>query len=294
MEEVVRLGVQKTRKLYIGGSFNRSESGRSRPVYQAGGKKFLANVCLASRKDLRDAVQAARKALTAWRAKTAYNRGQILYRMAEMMESRRSELETELAQATGMKENEAREETSMAIDRVIYYAGWCDKIVQVVGNANPVAAPYFNFTIPEPVGVVGVVCPNENPLLSFISLVIPIVAGGNSTVCLASEKYPTVAVCLAEIFATSDLPGGVINILTGNRSELLGPMASHMDVNALALAGISLEEEKEAQMAAAENVKRVRVYRENKSTPWTSLAWENIDVIADYMELKTVWHPIGS
>lgn len=298
MSEIVtennRIPVLKTRKLFIGGQFPRSESGRVRAVYSAKGKTFLANICLASRKDARDAVAAARKAFNGWAGKTAYNRGQILYRMAEMAEARRLELVQELVQATGGDVSTAEQETDSAIDRLIWYAGWCDKLNQAVGNSNAVAAPYFNFTIPEPMGVIALGCPDEMPLVSFISLVAPVITGGNTVVVFASERYPTVAIALAEIFATSDLPGGVINILTGDRAEILPVLAAHMDVNAIGLAGVSADLRRAIESAAAENVKRVRFYSSEKPADWQAAEMQNLSFLADYLEFKTVWHPVGS
>jgi acyl-CoA reductase-like NAD-dependent aldehyde dehydrogenase len=262
-----RLPVKKTYKLYIGGEFPRSESGRT---YEAQG----ANVARASRKDVRDAVRAARGAFPKWAGMTAYNRGQVLYRIAEMMEARRSEF-AELS--SGAKE------VDRAIDRVVWYAGWADKLGQILGSSNPVAGPYFNFTIPEPTGVVGVVAPDEPPLAGFVSRVAPAIVGGNATVVLASETSPLAAVELAEVLATSDVPGGVVNVLTGNRDELAPVLAGHMDVNALDIGGADGQSE-ELERLAADNVKRVVRGRPDAESPWE---------IASFLELKTVWHPIG-
>ena len=262
-----RLPVKKTYKLYIGGEFPRSESGRT---YEAQG----ANVARASRKDVRDAVRAARGAFPKWAGMTAYNRGQVLYRIAEMMEARRSEF-AELC--SGAKE------VDRAIDRFVWYAGWADKLGQILGSSNPVAGPYFNFTIPEPTGVVGVVAPDEPPLAGFVSRVAPAIVGGNATVVLASETSPLAAVELAEVLATSDVPGGVVNVLTGNRDELAPVLAGHMDVNALDIGGADGQSE-ELERLAADNVKRVVRGRPDAESPWE---------IASFLELKTVWHPIG-
>ena len=262
-----RLPVKKTYKLYVGGEFPRSESGRT---YEAQG----ANVARASRKDVRDAVRAARGAFPKWAGMTAYNRGQVLYRIAEMMEARRSEL-AELC--SGAKE------VDRAIDRFVWYAGWADKLGQILGSSNPVAGPYFNFTIPEPTGVVGVVAPDEPPLAGFVSRVAPALVGGNATVVLASETSPLAAVELAEVLATSDVPGGVVNVLTGNRDELAPVLAGHMDVNALDIGGADGQSE-ELERLAADNVKRVVRGRPDAESPWE---------IASFLELKTVWHPIG-
>jgi acyl-CoA reductase-like NAD-dependent aldehyde dehydrogenase len=262
-----RLPVKKTYKLYVGGEFPRSESGRT---YEAQG----ANVARASRKDVRDAVRAARSAFPKWAGMTAYNRGQVLYRIAEMMEARRSEF-AELC--SGVKE------VDRAIDRFVWYAGWADKLGQILGSSNPVAGPYFNFTIPEPTGIVGVVAPDEPPLAGFVSRVAPAVVGGNATVVLASETSPLAAVELAEVLATSDVPGGVVNVLTGNRDELAPVLAGHMDVNALDIGGADGQSE-ELERLAADNVKRVVRGRPDAESPWE---------IASFLELKTVWHPIG-
>jgi acyl-CoA reductase-like NAD-dependent aldehyde dehydrogenase len=262
-----RLPVKKTYKLYVGGEFPRSESGRT---YEAQG----ANVARASRKDVRDAVRAARGAFPKWAGITAYNRGQVLYRIAEMMEARRSEF-AELCSGT--------KEVDRAIDRFVWYAGWADKLGQILGSSNPVAGPYFNFTIPEPTGVVGVVAPDEPPLAGFVSRVAPAIVGGNATVVLASETSPLAAVELAEVLATSDVPGGVVNVLTGNRDELAPVLAGHMDVNALDIGGADGQSE-ELERLAADNVKRVVRGRPDAESPWE---------IASFLELKTVWHPIG-
>ena len=261
-----RLPVRKTYKLYVGGAFPRSESGRS---YEAEG----ANVALASRKDLRDAVRAAREALPKWASLTAYNRGQVLYRVAEIMEGRR-------AQFAELVEGEA--EVDEAIDRWVWYAGWADKLAQVLGASNPVAGPYFNFTVPEPTGVVGIVAPEEPPLGGLVSRLAPAIVGGNAAVVIASERRPLAAITLAEVLATSDVPGGVVNLLTGRKSELCPVLAGHMDVNAIDLAGVD-DDRAELERLAAENVKRVVRNGEGQS-PWHAAA---------FLEMKTVWHPIG-
>ena len=262
-----RLPVRKTYKLYIGGEFPRSESGRT---YEAQG----ANVARASRKDLRDAVRAARQALPTWAGMTAYNRGQVVYRIAEMLEARRAEF-AELCSGTG--------EVDRSVDRLVWYAGWADKLAQVLGSSNPVAGPYFNFTVPEPTGVVGVVAPDEPPLLGLVSRIAPALVGGNAAVVVASEGAPLAAVELAEVLATSDVPGGVVNLLTGNREELAPVLAGHMDVNAIDLAGADGKVE-ELERLAADNVKRVVRGSPDEQSPWE---------IAAFLELKTVWHPIG-
>jgi acyl-CoA reductase-like NAD-dependent aldehyde dehydrogenase len=262
-----RLPVRKTYKLYIGGAFPRSESGRTIVVEGA-------NVARGSRKDLRDAVRIARAAGAGWAGATAYNRGQVLYRLAEMMEDRR----TPLAGACS-----GPAEVDRAVDRVVWYAGWADKLSQVVGSANAVAGPYFNFTIPEPTGVVCVVAPDEPPLLGLVSRIAPALTGGNSVIALASETQPLAAVELAEALATSDVPGGVVNLLTGYRAELAPWLAAHMDVNAIDLTGAD-GLGPDLERAAADNVKRIV-----RGQPDGQSVWE----ISAFMELKTVWHPIG-
>ncbi len=263
-----RLAVMKTYKLYVGGAFPRSESGRT---YLAEG----ANVARASRKDLRDAVRIARAAGAGWSGATAYNRGQVLYRIAEMMETRAAQL---AAQCGGA------DEVARAVDRVVWYAGWADKLAQAVGSANPVAGPYFNFTVPEPTGVVGILAPSEPALLGLVSRVAPAIVGGNTVVAIASEAHPLAAVELAECLATSDVPGGVVNLLTGLRSELAPVLASHMDVAALDLAGADAGEVAELERLGAENVKRVVRGRADG---------QSLHEIEAFLELKTVWHPIG-
>jgi len=261
-----RLPVQKTYKLFIGGAFPRSESGRT---YLAEG----ANAARASRKDLRDAVRIARQAGAGWSAMTAYNRGQVLYRIAEMMEKREAEL---AALCSGPAE------VTGAIDRVVWYAGWSDKLAQVIGSANPVAGPYFNFTVPEPTGVTGILAP-EPPLLGLVSRLAPVIVGGNTAVLIASEAHPLVAIELAECLATADVPAGVVNILTGLRRELAPTLASHMDVAALDLTGAD-GDAAELEKLGAENVKRIIRGRADSQSPYD---------IAAFLELKTVWHPIG-
>jgi acyl-CoA reductase-like NAD-dependent aldehyde dehydrogenase len=262
-----RLPVSKTYKLYIGGAFPRSESGRT---FEVQGQ----NVARASRKDARDAVKAARGAFPKWAGATAYNRGQVLYRLAEMMEARGADL---AATCSGTAEVEA------AIDRVVWYAGWSDKLTQVLGASNPVAGPYFNFTVPEPTGVVAVVAPDEPSLLGLVSRVVPALVGGNAVVAVASETQPLAAIELAEAVATSDLPGGVLNVLTGFRDELAPVLAAHMDVNAIDVTGAG-EESTELEVLAADNVKRV-VRAGPGQSPWE---------ISAFLELKTVWHPVGT
>jgi acyl-CoA reductase-like NAD-dependent aldehyde dehydrogenase len=264
---VTRLAVKKTYKLYVGGAFPRSESGRT---FDAEGH----NVARASRKDARDAVRAARSAFPTWSGMTAYNRGQVLYRLAEMMEARAADLENA---------SSGRDEVEAAIDRTVWYAGWADKLAQVLGGSNPVAGPYFDFTVPEPTGVVAIFAPAEPPLLGLVSRLLPALVGGNAVVAVASEAHPVAAVELSEALATSDFPAGTVNVLTGFQDELAPWLAGHMDVNAIDLTGID-GSTTELETAAAENVKRVV-----RSSPDAQSPWE----IESFLEFKTVWHPIG-
>jgi acyl-CoA reductase-like NAD-dependent aldehyde dehydrogenase len=279
-----RLAVRKTYKLFIGGAFPRSESGRSYAVTSSKGE-FLANASRASRKDVRDAVVAARKAFPGWSGATAYNRGQILYRIAEMLEGRRAQFAEELS---GGKKA-ALESVDAAIDRLVWYAGWSDKIASVHGSANPVAGPYFNLSSPEPTGVVGVVAPAD-PLLGLVSVVAPVIVTGNTCVVVAAEGTPLPSITLAEVLATSDLPGGVVNVLTGHQSELAPWLAAHMDVNGLDLTGVGdADLALTCEQAAAENLKRVmRAANEDwRETP-------RLDRMTRFLETKTVWHPVGA
>jgi acyl-CoA reductase-like NAD-dependent aldehyde dehydrogenase len=285
-----RIAVRKTYKLYIGGAFPRSESGRSFEVTGAGGG-FLANAALASRKDARDAVVAARKAFPGWSGATAYNRGQVLYRVAEVLEGRRGQFADEVRQAVGGSHKSAFAEVDAAVDRWVWYAGWSDKLAQVRGGANPVAGPYFNFSLPEPTGVVAVLAPQDSPLLGLVSVLAPAIVSGNTVVVVASEKYPLPAVTLAEVLATSDVPGGVVNLLTGRVAEIAPWLASHMDVNAIDLAGAldapgALADD--LAVAAAENLKRVVRL---PVSDWT--AEPGLDRMIATLETKTVWHPLG-
>jgi acyl-CoA reductase-like NAD-dependent aldehyde dehydrogenase len=290
-----RLSVFKTYKLYVGGKFPRSESGR---VYEvttkasaaaAGKGKWLANVPLSSRKDARDAVVAARKAFGGWSGATAYNRGQILYRIAEMLEGRKDQFVREVAQSEGLSRSKAADVVDAAIDRWVWYAGWTDKIAQVVGGANPVAGPFFNLSTPEPTGVVTIVAPQESSFLGLVSVVAPVIAAGNTVVVVASERAPLPALSLGEVLATSDLPGGVVNVLSGRTAEIAAPLAAHQDVNGLDLTGADEVLAKELEGAAADNLKRV--FRP-----------QAVDYSADpgthrltaFLETKTVWHPTGS
>ena len=289
-KKTARLRVQKTYKLFIGGKFVRSESGRVAPALS--GDLVLANFARASRKDFRDAVAAARKAQAGWAKTSAYLRGQILYRAAEMLEMRRPELETELSRAGKGKNGQGAEEASLTIERLVHYAGWTDKFSQTFSAVNPVASSHFNFTMPEPTGVVVVVCPNEPPLLALVSLVAPVILSGNTAVVLTSSTQPLPALTFAEIIATSDLPGGVINLLSGDPAELASHMASHMDVNAIVDASDDEKVAAALQQGGGFNVKRY-VPRALQRSDWRGAAAENPYWILDTVEMKTAWHPIG-
>ncbi len=286
-----RLDVRKTYKLYIGGAFPRSESGRSYPVTGRDGS-VLARPARASRKDLREAVRAARSALPGWSSATAYNRGQVLYRVAELMEGRTDQFVAELFDSGACdSEDQAGREVSAAIDRWVWYAGWSDKVSSVMGGANPVAGPYFDFTVPEPVGVVGLVAPEEPALLGLVSVLAPAIVSGNAAVLVASEERPLPAVTLSEVLATSDVPGGVVNLLTGSKQELLPWLAAHMDVNAIDLAGAPEDMVASLEDAAADNVKRtVR----SAAADWFDESAQSPYAVTALMEMKTVWHPMGA
>jgi acyl-CoA reductase-like NAD-dependent aldehyde dehydrogenase len=283
-----RIAVRKTYKLYIGGAFPRSESGRSYLVTDHKGR-FAANAAMASRKDARDAVAAARKAFGGWSAATAYNRGQVLYRVAELLEGRRAQFVAEVRAAEGLGPRRAEALVDAAIDRWVWYAGWADKIAQVRGATNPVAGPYFNFSLPEPTGVVAVIAPEASSLLGFVSVIAPAVVSGNTVVALASERFPLPAVTLSEVLATSDVPGGVINVLTGRTAEIAPWLASHMDVNAIDLSGAPDALADDLAVAAADNLKRVvRAGDEDWTQP------PALKRMLAYLETKTVWHPAGT
>ena len=287
----MRIDVRKTYKLYIGGAFPRSESGYSYVVNDSKGT-FVANAALASRKDARDAVIAARKAFPGWAGKTAYNRAQILYRVAELMEDRRPQFVQAVQQSEGLSAAKAEKVLDAAIDRLVWYAGWADKITQVVGGANPVAGPFFNLSTPEPTGVVAVLAPQESSLLGLVSVVAPAIVTGNTVVVVSSYDRPLPAVTFAEVLATSDVPGGVVNILTGSAATVGPWLASHMDVNALDLTGIAGQSELATglEVAAADNLKRVR--RAPAAEPdWS--ADPGLVPMTAFLETKTVWHPIG-
>ncbi len=283
-----RLDVMKTYKIYIDGKFPRTESGRYYPLQDSSGKT-IANICRSSRKDFREAVVAARKAQAGWATKSAYNRGQIIYRIAEMLEGRRQQFIGELKEQ-GSTAAHAEKEVNLSIDRLVYYAGWCDKYQQVFSSVNPVESSHFNFSVPEPMGVVSMLAPETNGLLGLISVIIPAIAGGNTVVVLASASRPLNAVTFGEVLNSSDVPGGVVNILTGQRSELLSHFASHMDVNAIVYYGDDQAEILKVKQSASLNVKRVAVYKESDLAEDKS---QHPYRIMDLQEIKTTWHPIG-
>ncbi|HYN75663.1 MAG TPA: aldehyde dehydrogenase family protein [Candidatus Limnocylindria bacterium] len=287
-----RLDVRKTYKLYIGGAFPRSESARSYEVTGAKGE-FLANAALASRKDARDAVVAARAAFPKWSSATAYNRGQVVYRVAELLEGRRAQFVDEVAAAEGLTARKASMLVDATVDRLVWYAGWADKIAQVLGGSNAVSGPFFNFSLPEPTGVVAILAPQQSSLLGLVSCVAPVIATGNTCVVLASEAMPLPAVTLTEVLATSDVPGGVVNLLTGRVSEVAPHLASHMDVNAIDLTGAG-PLAADLEVSAADNVKRVlrpRVDGDGREVDWHPEP--DLTRLRAFVETKTVWHPIG-
>ncbi len=290
-----RIEVRKTYKLYIGGAFPRTESGRAYEVFSAKGQP-LANASRGTRKDIRDAVRAARGAQAEWAAKTAYNRSQILYRIAELMEGRRDQFLAEVIAAEGVTRPRAVRIVDAAIDRWVWYAGWADKYPQVIGTVNPVAGRYFNFSVPEPTGVVGVIAPEASSLLGLVSRLAPVIVSGNAAVVLASESRPLAAVTLTEVLATSDVPGGVVNLITGLRRELVGHLAGHMDVNALDAFGADPEDAASLEEVAVENVKRfVRPPTGGLDRyDWMADTAQSPYLIGEYVEIKTVWHPIGA
>jgi acyl-CoA reductase-like NAD-dependent aldehyde dehydrogenase len=284
-----RISVAKTYKLYIGGKFPRSESGRVYPVTDSRGK-FLANAAHASRKDVRDAVVAARKAFGGWSSATAYNRGQVLYRIAEVLEGRREQFIAEVAASEAVPAKKAQSLVDIAIDRWVWYAGWTDKIATVLGSANPVAGPYFSFTVPEPTGVVGILAPQQSSLLGLVSVLAPVLATGSTAVVVTSAERPLPAITLSEVLATADLPGGVANILTGRAAELGSWLASHGDVNALDPTGADVDTRTELARAAADTVKRVLTVPDAEPD-WTTRP--DMSRLRRYLEAKTVWHPLG-
>jgi aldehyde dehydrogenase (NAD+) len=285
-----RLPITKTPKPYVGGAFIRSESGRTFPIHDAAGK-FFANVPQCTRKDLRNAVEAAAKAGPGWAKRTAYNRGQVLYRLGEMLEARRQEM-IEMLVLFGCDKNRAAKGVDRSVDRLVYYAGWADKYEQVLGNVNPVASPHFNFTVAEPMGVVGVIAPDRPPLLPLISMIAPVIVSGNTVIALASQEMPYPAVLLGEMLATSDLPGGVVNLLTGFRKELVPTFATHAHLRAIS-AVANPEERKAIRLGAAESVKRVH-FIEGDEADWLGETAQSVYAIRNFLEFKTTWHPIGA
>jgi acyl-CoA reductase-like NAD-dependent aldehyde dehydrogenase len=290
-----RLEVRKTYKLYIGGEFPRTESGRAYEVFDAKGH-LLANACRGTRKDIRDAVRAARNAQSGWGAKTAFNRSQILYRIAELMEGRRDQFIAEVMAAEGVGRQRAMRAVDTAIDRWVWYAGWADKYSQIIGSVNPVNGSYFNFSVPEPTGVVGVIAPEASSLLGLVSRLAPVIVSGNAAVVIASESRPLPAVTVTEVFATSDVPGGVVNLITGLRSELVQHLAGHMDVNGLDAFGLDPSQATAIEELATENVKRMArpPSRGLDGYDWLSANAQSPYLIGQFVETKTVWHPIGA
>jgi acyl-CoA reductase-like NAD-dependent aldehyde dehydrogenase len=290
-----RLGVRKTYKLYIGGEFPRTESGRAYEIFDARGT-LLANACRGTRKDIRDAVRAARNAYPGWAARTAYNRSQILYRIAELMEGRRDQFTGEVMAAEGIGRQRATRLVNAAIDRWVWYAGWADKYGQMLGTVNPVNGSYFNFSVPEPTGVVGLIAPETSSLLGLVSRLAPIIVSGNAAVVIASEARPLPAVTLTEVLATSDVPGGVVNLITGLRRELVQHLAGHMDVNGLDAFGLDPAQGAAIEELAVENVKRLvrPPTAGSDAVDWLSPRSQSPYLIADFVEIKTVWHPIGA
>jgi acyl-CoA reductase-like NAD-dependent aldehyde dehydrogenase len=287
-----RIEVRKTYKLYIGGAFPRSESGRTYEIHATGRSgRFLANAAMGSRKDARDAVVAARGAFAMWAGATAYNRGQVLYRVAELMEGRRAQFVEEVIVGEGLTARRADAVVDAAIDRWVWYAGWSDKVSAVHGSANPVAGPYFDFSVPEPTGVVAVLAPQKSSLLGLVSVIAPAIVTGNTVVTLASEDAPLPAITLSEVLATSDVPGGVVNVLTGRTAEMAPWLASHMDVNAIDLVGAAETDLIDLEVAAADNLKRVLRADAARDADWTRTP--GLERLLGYLETKTVWHPIG-
>jgi len=298
-----RIPVTKTPKVYVGGQFIRSESGRVFPVREAGGGRreagsgkregLLGNIPQCTRKDLRNAVEAAAKAGPDWAHRTPYNRGQIIYRLAEMLESRSAEMAESLVISGAATKAAAAKEVAASVDRLIYYAGWSDKYEQVLGNTNPVAGPFFNFTVAEPMGIVGIIADDAAPLLGVLSQIAPVIVAGNTCVCLASQEFPYPAIVLGELLAVSDLPGGVVNILTGFRKELVPTFATHTHIRGVS-AIVSQEEKKQLQLGAAESIKRVRARNRDDEFDWTDDKSQGVYEIRDFIEFKTTWHPIGA
>lgn len=288
-----RIAITKTPKAYVGGAFIRSESGRVTPLHDARGQ-FVAHIPQCTRKDVRNAVEAAAKAGPGWAKRTPYNRGQILYRLAEMLESRTNEMAQAIALDGAVSLRIATREVASACDRLVYFAGWADKFEQVLGNTNPVASPHFNFTVCEPMGVIGVLAGEQSPLLGLISQFAPIITGGNTVVALAAETHPLPAVLLGEILAVSDVPAGVVNLLTGRRGEMLPTFATHAHLRGLDAVVSSPDERKTLGLGAADSVKRVK-YREDTAVTWAETeVHESVYAIRDFIEYKTTWHPIGA
>lgn len=288
---MTRLPVTKTPKCYVGGAFIRSESARVFPIKDAAGN-FFANIPQCTRKDLRNAIEVAAKAGPGWAKRTAYNRGQIIYRLAEMLEARKADMADALA-VSGASKAAAEKEIVATIDRLVYYAGWTDKYESLLGSVNPVAAPYFNFTVTDPMGIIGVIAPDEAPLLALVSLIAPIIASGNTVVALASSTQPYPSIVLGEMLATSDLPNGVVNLLTGFRKEIVPTMATHTHLRALS--GVANAEERKAlKLGAAESVKRVKLRAAEEKTDWFSDRAQSLYEIRDFVEFKTTWHPVGA
>jgi acyl-CoA reductase-like NAD-dependent aldehyde dehydrogenase len=285
------LRITKTPKCYVGGAFIRSESGRVTPMKDASGA-FFANIPLCTRKDLRNAVEAAARAGPGWAARNAYNRGQILYRLAEMLEARAAEMSEALSLA-GISKKDSEREVRASIERVVHYAGWTDKFQALLGSVNPVSSSHFNFTVTEPMGIIGVIAPDEAPLLGLLSLVLPAITGGNTVVALASATQPYPSILLGEMLATSDIPGGVVNLLTGRRDELIPTFATHAHLRGLAAVG-NLEERKTLQTGAADSVKRLKLIPSEIPIDWFADNAQGLYEIRDHLEAKTTWHPIGA
>ena len=292
---MTRLPITKTPKVYVGGAFIRSESARTFPLKDAAGN-FFANIPQCTRKDLRNAIEAAAKAGPGWARRTPYNRGQIIYRLGEMLEARKSDMLDALLVGgvpSPRGKTAALREITATIDRLIYYAGWADKYEQVLGNVNPVASPHFNFTVTEPMGIIGLLAPDEAPLLALVSLLAPAITGGNTVVALASSTQPYPAIVLGEMLATSDLPGGVVNLLTGFRKEIVPTMATHTHLRAIA--GVANADERKAlKLGAADSVKRVKLSKAEEPVDWFSAKAQSLYEVRDHLEFKTTWHPIGA
>lgn len=288
---MTRIPVTKTPKVYVGGAFIRSESARTYPLKDASGN-FFANIPQCTRKDLRNAIEAAAKAGPGWAKRTAYNRGQIIYRLGEMLEARRGDM-TDALVVGGASKAAAAKEIAATVDRLVYYAGWADKYEQVLGNVNPVASPHFNFTVTEPMGIIGLLAPEEAPLLALVSLFAPAITSGNTVVALASTARPYPAIVLGEMLATSDLPGGVVNLLTGFRKEIVPTFASHTHLRAIG--GIANADERKAiRLGAAESVKRVHLHKAEEPIDWFADRAQGLYELRDHLEFKTTWHPIGA